>query len=868
MVLELNHVDIAIVSETWFKDDTEALGSLTGYNCFTKNRNLRDCGGVCILTREDIPASIMKLDVPNDLEVLWVSARPKWLPRQIGSLVICAVYLPPKTAANTVQLLTDHLASTLVQLTKKYSNPLFMIMGDFNPTSTNFKAVNLTKPCKLKQVVSVPTRGNHTLDYIFTNGPHWFKEPISLPAIGRSDHNTILWVPHSYLATKQAPKVRFTRKFPDSRLREFGSWITHHDWNEVTSSPSVDDKVRQFHETLTAKVDYSFPLQKISMHATDKPWMSANIKDLIRDRQRAHAAGNSDLRKSLAKRIISEIRLAKAKFFKEKIALLHNVSPARWFRHISELTSTKPSGSKLLAIPEVARDIATAAETINDHFSKYNNTIPPLDRTSLPCFLPHNKPTVSISEIDVYRLLKGLSTSKAPGPGDIPLRLMVEFAPELTYPLADIYNCSLQHCVFPSPWKATYVTPVPKEPVLSTLDQLRPISKTAVPSKFLEKIVTKEIWQCIRHKIDPRQFGNIKGSSTVHYLVELVDQIASNTDRDLAVTVATIDLRKAFDLIDHTILVMKMLRLGIPEHLVLWTMSFLADRQQCTQALGKLSEPRNLSCGVPQGTVLGPLLFLIMVNDDVDSLAHLYKFVDDKTIAIAHTKDSIPPLQPSIDRAVEWATANNMQVNEKKCNILKFNFSKSPPDCAYFINGSQVQCPDELNLLGVILSKDLKWNANTDFFVTKCNRKFFMFAKLKAFRASRDDLLRVWTSYLRPICEYAAPLWHSSLSAADTSKIERIQKRALRLILGSDYTSYDDALETLKIPSMSQRRQQLCLKFGNSLLKSPKFNHLLPFRDSVRTLRNNPCDQVQEFQCNNDRYFNSAIPFLARLLNE
>ena len=113
-----------------------------------------------------------------------------------------------------------------------------------------------------------------------------------------------------------------------------------------------------------------------------------------------------------------------------------------------------------------------------------------------------------------------------------------------------------------------------------------------------------------------------------------------------------------------------MLLLGIPEYLVQWTISFLTDRQQCTQAYGKLSEPRSLSCGVPQGTVLGPLLFLIMVNDDVDNLVRLYKFVDDKTIAIAHAKDSIPPLQPSIDKAVEWATANNMKVNEKKCSVL------------------------------------------------------------------------------------------------------------------------------------------------------------------------------------------------------
>ncbi|MEL7521053.1 MAG: endonuclease/exonuclease/phosphatase family protein, partial [Cyanobacteria bacterium J06553_1] len=450
MVLDLNHVDIAAISETWFKDDTEPLGTLAGFNSFTRNRSVRDCGGVAILIKDHIPASTIRLEVPQDLEVLWVLARPRWLPRQVSALVICAVYLPTKAVALTVQKLTDHLTTSLMLLTKRYNSPLFMIMGDFNPTSTPFKASSLTKPCKLRQVVGVPTRGISTLDYIFTNGSHWYNNPVSLPPLGRSDHNAVLWVPLSLQPTKQAPKIRSIRKFPDSRLREFGTWITHHDWDEVISSPNVDAKVREFQNTLRAKVDFSFPLQRVSQHPTDKPWMSTNIKELIRDRQRAHAMCNLDLRKALAKKIIAEIRLAKAKFFKEKIALLHNVSPAKWFRHISSLTSTQPNDSKLLSIPEVACDIDAASDTINDHFSRYNNAIPPLDQTSLPGFLPPNKPTTTTSNLDVYHLLKSLSPSKAPGPGDIPLRLMIEFAPELTCPLTDIYNCSLQHGVFPS----------------------------------------------------------------------------------------------------------------------------------------------------------------------------------------------------------------------------------------------------------------------------------------------------------------------------------------------------------------------------------------------------------------------------------
>ena len=200
---------------------------------------------------------------------------------------------------------------------------------------------------------------------------------------------------------------------------------------------------------------------------------------------------------------------------------------------------------------------------------------------------------------------------------------------------------------------------------------------------------------------------------------------------------------------------------------------------------------------------------------------------------------------------------------------MQFNFSKSPMNCSYSINGSQIHCVDELNLLGVIIRKDLKWYSNSNSLVTKCNRKFFMFAKLKSFRASREDMLRVWVSYLRPICEYAAPLWHSSISVAESTKIEKIQKRALRIILGSEYTRYSDALETLKIPSMYQRRKTLCLKFANSILASPKIHYLLPdFRNPDHALRRFNRTLVKEIKCDQIRYYKSAIPYLGRELNK
>ena len=143
-----------------------------------------------------------------------------------------------------------------------------------------------------------------------------------------------------------------------------------------------------------------------------------------------------------------------------------------------------------------------------------------------------------------------------------------------------------------------------------------------------------------------------------------------------------------------------------------------------------------------------------------------------------------------------------------------------------------------------------------------------MFAKLKSFHGSREDLLRVWVSYLRPICEYAAPLWHSSISVAEASKIERIQKRALRIILGGDYTSYSDVLESLNIPSMYQRREMLCSKFANNVLRTPKFRYLLPdLRKTGRSLRSTNRRKVKDIKCNTSRYYKSAVPYLPRLIN-
>ena len=248
-------------------------------------------------------------------------------------------------------------------------------------------------------------------------------------------------------------------------------------------------------------------------------------------------------------------------------------------------------------------------------------------------------------------------------------------------PLTDILNSSFLEGKVPEQWKKAIVVPIPKQHP-PNIDKLRPVSLTSVFAKIAEGFVTGWVLDDVEHKIDKRQFGNVKGVSTAHYLVSLVHYLHQGADKSRNVgTVVLTDFSKAFDLVDHTILIEKMIRMGIRRAIVPWICDFLHNRQQCVRFNDVLSDYVPLHGGVPQGTKLGPIGFQILINEAADhSISKCWKYVDDLTFADNSTCSQYPSssLQDDLDDFTKWSKDNMLKLNPIKCQALQVYFGKTP----------------------------------------------------------------------------------------------------------------------------------------------------------------------------------------------
>ena len=526
--------------------------------------------------------------------------------------------------------------------------------------------------------------------------------------------------------------------------------------------------------------------------------------------------------------------------------------------------SSKRNSFDNIAENDFNGDEMSLANAFNTHFTSVGSHLSPIsDENPYLCnpFPVPDKYLVRIDEME--NRLASLKTNKSTGPDGIPAWILRDFCTVLAKPLTAITNASILEGKVALSWKFANVTPVPKVPNPRDFTKdFRPISITSIPAKAVESFPVQWMYQAIEEHIDPNQFGGIKDSSTAMALLKMVDYIAKHTDKPgTFVRMLLVDFAKAFDLVDHSIVINKLSELGIEDCLIKWSANFLKNRRQRVKLGSSFSNVLSLQAGCPQGTLMGPLVFLAHINDLCPpSPVMTIKYVDDTSILHSSSNPDDPVMQNVAAYLNTWSRDNLMKFNIAKSKEVIFSFSKSRPQVASIhIDSQSIQRVESAKILGVTISSDLKWNKHVNDLLKKGNKRLFLLNLCRRGGVSVKDMLTIYCAIIRSTLEYCAVVWHSSLPKYLSDALENIQKRALHIIFGIE--DYQVCLAFSKLQTLWQRREDQCQKLFTSM-KHPchKLHDLLPSQRQVTyDLRN--INNFTGTVCHTNRYANSFLPY-------
>ena len=434
-------------------------------------------------------------------------------------------------------------------------------------------------------------------------------------------------------------------------------------------------------------------------------------------------------------------------------------------------------------------------------------------------------PALNIQQEDVRKELSSLNPSKSSGPDNIPARLLKEGASEIAPSLAKIFQLSLHLERVPSVWKDVNVVPLHKRGDKSDAKNYRPISLTSVVSKVMERMVRQHLYDHLSTNglVSDTQHGFRPGRSCESQLLDSVHVWYKSMEGRKSVDVLFLDMSKAFDRVPHTYLLDKLRMMGVDGVLLSWLRDYLSSRRQRCIVEGCASGWLPVSSGVPQGTILGPLLFLLYVNDIADNLnSKVALFADDCVLyREVQTKDDQLELQNDLNKIFMWSTKWKMSFNPEKCKLLQVGRIKRqslPP--LYFLDGQELPAATEHKHLGVTLTSKLCWSCHIDKTVAKA-RKVWGVIQRTTRGASVFAKLPLYKSLVVPLLEYASPVW-SPHTKKDIQKLEKVQRHVTKAILGYQEIDYETRLCLLGLDYLEDRRKikdlTTCYKYMNGFI--------------------------------------------------
>ena len=799
------------LSETWFNDTTRALYDLETYNQEAVFRSDRRGGGVSLFIRNTI-----RYSQRNDLNMFSADAETVFIEvdksvfKTEKNIVIGLIYRIPNRDAKQFN---DSLSNVLNLI--KNENKLCYLLGDYNLNLLNSDTHSITNDfldiCfshNFLPLINKPTRvTKHSatlIDHILTNNISntSFTQGLFLTDI--SDHFPIFLIDKNTKLenTLIADKKRIINS---KNIDKFNNMLGSHNFNNILDIHDVNSAMTLFHSDFSIMYEKCFPIKTVRRkYSCNKPWLSEGLKQSI---NRKHILYKRFIKnpseqaekeyKLYRNKVNHLLRVAERDHYHELITTNKDNLKKTWsiMKHIINKKKQSVNPDYFMHNSSKITNKKEIASHFNDFFvnigSSLANKIPQSNKSPLS-YLTDNYPNsfflTPVNKNELILILKQLKTNSSSGWDDISPKILQTSHPFILDPLLHLINLSLNQGIFPDVMKIAKVLPLYKGNEKFLFTNYRPISILNSFSKIFERIFYNRLYNFLK-KYDilyDKQFGFRSKYSTDMALIVLMDRISYAIEQGEFVLGVFLDFSKAFDTVNHDILLTKLDYYGIRGVANDWIRSYLCNRPQYVKYGEEKSSSKQIICGVPQGSILGPLLFLIYINDlsKISELLFMVMYADDTNIFLSgkNLKDLETTMNKELSSLTEWLAANKLSLNISKTHYMIF----SPPrikqsfEMNIQINSTKIHAVSQTKFLGVILDSQLSWKPHIKYISTKLSKNIGILGKARRYLNTKS-LECLYYAFLYPYFLYCINIWGGA-NISTLKPLVTIQNWAVRTV--------------------------------------------------------------------------------------
>lgn len=815
-------------------------------------------GGILIAVHSSIVSDLVDCDPTIELLCVKLNICKKLI-------YVCGVYIPPNSEHEVYTRYTQCLFN-ISSSTNMSDNVL--ILGDFNlpkvkwvyDVDVNYAIPgNVTSTVEIScidsilsygfvQINDVPNYIGRFLDLFFTNSINLYTvNEASVPYIVNDvNHKSMeINLNQSEILLSNSIKNNFTTKFYDFKRADFDSLISYFssiDWKARFSYSDLDHDVHLFYNILLKGIDRFVPISVKKNNRNYPPWFNKRLinlgnrkKKLYRKWKKSNNASVKLAFSSLSNEFDCMYKIAYMNYI-SKVQSDLKLNPKSFWNFVQTRRKTCGLPSTMFynnVTGNNSVDIANLFSSFfqntyrDDNVDKGTFTDITYDSTNTtlgaPCITPK----------DIIESLRQFKDGC--GPDGVPSSFLKKLGYELALPLSILFNESLSSGIFPAVWKSSHIIPIFKSGNRNDVSNYRGISLLSAIPKLFESIVCDHMYFGLKSYIADEQHGFFRGRSAVSNLMEFSKRALDVIEVKAQLDVIYTDFSKAFDSINHVIVVEKLKSFGIAHNLIKWIDSYLTERVQFVKINDSFSKPVKVHSGVPQGSHLGPLIFILFLNDITKCVkfARCLIYADDlKIFSSIHNVHDAINLQKDIDAISHWCEKNLLFLNAKKCKIMSFTRSSSYVIHDYCINNVNLSRVTEVRDLGVMFTQTFSSNRHIDLIIAKaCSMLGFLKRTMKEFNDPKVFIM-LYQSLVRSQLEYASCVW-SPHYASHISRIETIQKKFLIFYAWKTHQfdhrkarwenvrnlpPYVDRCKTLKLEPLIIRRQHAGAIFISDLL--------------------------------------------------